>query len=124
MLRRSKTDQGGGGATLYIGEPTVARLEAWRAALVGIGGDTGTDAFVQLYKGRQRAGSEPISGTALRRRRRGRSSAGPLAASVPHRTSPPAALWHGCDSASNAGPAAIRLSGDQISPRREARGAE
>ncbi len=67
-LRRSKTDQEGAGVTLYIGEPTVARLEAWHEALGGIGGDTGPDApvFVRLHKGGQRAGSEPISATALR----------------------------------------------------------
>ena len=67
-LRRSKTDQEGAGVTLFIGEPTVALLEAWREALVGIGGDTGPDApvFVRLHKGGQRAGSKPISGTALR----------------------------------------------------------
>ena len=44
-LRRSKTDQEAAGAALYIGEPTV---------------------FVRLHKGGRRAGSEPISATALR----------------------------------------------------------
>ena len=67
-VRRSKTDQEAAGATLYIGEPTVARLKTWREALVGIGGDIEPDApvFVRLHKGGQRAGSEPISATALR----------------------------------------------------------
>lgn len=54
-IRRSKTDQEGDGATLYVGAPTMAAVAAWRDA-AGIGGRAAVPPSLGAA-GRQRAGS-------------------------------------------------------------------
>ena len=62
-VRRSKTDQAGAGAALYLGPPTLARLTAWRAA-AGIGDDG--PLFRQITKGGGRVQGR-LSARAVRR---------------------------------------------------------
>ena len=83
-VRRSKTDQEGEGAVLFLGAPTLARLDAWCAAA---GVDT-AELDAPLFQRIDKAGTPrgPISARSvphhqgsLRRRRNRRARFGPLA---------------------------------------------
>ena len=61
-IRRSKTDQEGTGAVLYLGPPTVARIKTWmRAALIEDG-----PLFRRVHKGGGTVGEAPLSTVSVR----------------------------------------------------------
>ena len=65
-VRRSKTDQNGDGATLYLGSPTSCRLETWMEAAGLAGADvTGGPLFRRILRG-QNVSAEPLSPRSIR----------------------------------------------------------
>lgn len=65
-VRRSKTDQNGVGATLYLGSPTTRRIDTWKEA-AGLAGSDMTDGplFRRALRG-QHASAEPLSPRSVR----------------------------------------------------------
>ncbi|MXY02234.1 MAG: tyrosine-type recombinase/integrase [Acidimicrobiales bacterium] len=65
-VRRSKTDQDGDGATLYLGGPTTRRVDTWKEAAGLAGADmTGGPLFRRILRG-QHASAEPLSPRSIR----------------------------------------------------------
>ena len=65
-VRRSKTDQNGDGATLYLGGPTARRIETWAEA-AGLAGADMADGplFRRILRG-QHVSAEPLSPRSIR----------------------------------------------------------
>ncbi|MCY3949554.1 MAG: tyrosine-type recombinase/integrase [Acidimicrobiaceae bacterium] len=65
-VRRSKSDQNGDGATLYLGSPTTHRIEIWMEAAAVAGADmTGRPTFRRVLRG-QHVSAEPLSPRSIR----------------------------------------------------------
>ncbi|MDE0134000.1 MAG: tyrosine-type recombinase/integrase [Acidimicrobiaceae bacterium] len=65
-VRRSKTDQNGDGATLYLGSPTTRRIEIWVDGAGSAGADmTSGPLFRRVLRG-QHASAEPLSPRSIR----------------------------------------------------------
>lgn len=65
-IRRSKTDQNGHGAMLYLGSPTARRIEVWLEAASSAGADmTEGPLFRRVLRG-QHVSAEPLSARSIR----------------------------------------------------------